>query len=257
MSIDRLFNIREKTALVTGGGQGIGRSVALALAGQGADIVLNYRSNRQLAEKTATEISALGAKVLLWEYDLISETLKADFESFRAAHGFRIDILVLNASIQIRKRWDEVTLSEFNDQMHVNVRASLELIQCCVPHMEEQHWGRIVTLGSVQQSRPSKMMIVYAASKSAQLNMVRNLAWQLGDKGITINNLAPGVIGTIRNEAVLADPVFKQKIEKNIPVGYIGEPDDLAGAALLLCSDAGRYITGADLKVDGGMSLPE
>ncbi len=150
-----------------------------------------------------------------------------------------------------------MTLSEFNAQMNVNVRASLELIQCCVPHMESKGWGRIVTLGSVQQNRPSKQMIVYAASKAAQLSMVKNLAWQLGNKGITINNLAPGVIGTVRNEEVLSNEVFKTKIVKNIPLGYIGEPDDLASMALLLCSDAGRYISGADIFVDGGMSLPE
>ena len=171
--------------------------------------------------------------------------------------GFQIDILVLNASIQIRKPWNEVTIEEFDAQMRVNVRASLELIQCCVPHMEAAHWGRIVTLGSVQQARPSKQMIVYAASKAAQMNIVTNLAWLLGSKGITVNNLAPGVIGTVRNQEVLANPTFKTNIEKHIPVGYIGEPNDLASMALLLCNDAGRYISGADIFVDGGMRLPE
>lgn len=257
MGVQHLFNVRGKTALVTGASQGIGRSVALALAEHGANVVINYRSNRALAEQVQAEIQAMGVQAWLWEYDLLSDSITADFNRLREELGFQIDILVLNASIQIRKPWNEVTIEEFDSQMRVNVRASLELIQCCVPHMEAAHWGRIVTLGSVQQARPSKQMIVYAASKAAQMNMVTNLAWLLGSKGITVNNLAPGVIGTVRNQEVLANPTFKTNIEKHIPVGYIGEPNDLASMALLLCSDAGRYISGADIFVDGGMRLPE
>lgn len=257
MGVKHLFDITGKTALITGAGQGIGRSIALALAEHGANVIINYRSNRKLAEATLRDVCKMGVNAWLWEYDLSSETLTADFQLLKEEIPFEVDILVLNASIQIRKKWEEVTLSEFNAQINVNARASLELIQCCVPHMERRGWGRIVTLGSVQQNRPSKQMIVYAASKAAQLNMIKNLAWQLGNKGITINNLAPGVIGTVRNEDVLSDEVFLKKIEKNIPLGYIGEPNDLASMALLLCSDAGRYITGTDILVDGGMSLPE
>lgn len=257
MGVKHLFDITGKTALITGAGQGIGRSIALALAEHGANVVINYRSNHQLAEATLRDVLKMGTKAWLWEYDLLSDTLASDFQLLLQKLGIEVDILVLNASIQIRKKWEDVTLSEFNTQMNVNVRASLELMQCCVPHMESKGWGRIVTLGSVQQNRPSKQMIVYAASKAAQLNMVKNLAWQLGNKGITINNLAPGVIGTVRNEEVLSNEVFKTKIEKNILLGYIGEPDDLASMALLLCSEAGRYISGADILVDGGMSLPE
>ena len=217
MGVKHLFDITGKTALITGAGQGIGRSIALALAEHGANVVINYRSNHQLAEATLRDVLKMGTKAWLWEYDLLSDTLASDFQLLLQKLGIEVDILVLNASIQIRKKWEDVTLSEFNTQMNVNVRASLELMQCCVPHMESKGWGRIVTLGSVQQNRPSKQMIVYAASKAAQLNMVKNLAWQLGNKGITINNLAPGVIGTVRNEEVLSNEVFKTKIEKNIP----------------------------------------
>ena len=257
MGVNHLFNIAGKTALITGAGQGIGRSIALALAEHGANIIINYRSNRQLAEKTLQEVLKFGVRAWLWEYDLLSDTLTSDFLHVKEENKWEIDILVLNASVQIGKKWEDVTLTEFNTQMTVNVRSSLELIQCCVPDMEYKKWGRIVTLGSVQQNRPSKQMIVYAASKAAQLNIVKNLSWQLGYKGITINNLAPGVIETVRNKDVLSNDSFRVEIEKNIPVGYIGEPNDLASMALLLCSDAGRYVSGADIFVDGGMSLPE
>jgi NAD(P)-dependent dehydrogenase (short-subunit alcohol dehydrogenase family) len=249
--------LKGKTALVTGGGQGIGRSICLSLAEQGANVIINYRSNKAKAEQTYSEVLAFGVKSWLWEYDLNAETVTYDCLDFVARISHSVDILVLNASVQIRKEWDKVTLEEFDAQINVNLRASLELIQCCVPDMEKNQWGRILTLGSVQQNRPSKQMIVYAASKSAQTNMVKNLAWLLGNKGITINNIAPGVIRTVRNDEVLSDVTFADNICKKIPVGFIGEPQDIASVALLLCSEAGRYITGADIFVDGGMSLPE
>lgn len=251
------FCLKGKTALVTGSSQGIGRSIALALAEYGANVIVNYRSHDKLAEETKREIEARGVKAWLWKYDLLSDTLTRDFNAFREQEQLNVDILVLNASIQIRKSWDEVTIEDFNLQMTVNVRSSLELIQCCVPHMEAQHWGRIVTLGSVQQYRPNKQMIVYAASKAAQRNMVKSLAILLGGKGITVNNLAPGTIETVRNRNVLADATVRREVEQQIPLGFIGNPDQLAATALLLCSDAGAYITGDDILVDGGMNLPQ
>jgi len=257
MMLNELLCLKGKTALVTGGGQGIGRSICLMLAEQGADVIINYRSNKEKAERTNEDIKRFGVKSWLWEYDLNCKTLKNDFSRFCGTISQSPDILILNASIQIRKDWDKVTSEDFENQINVNLKASLELIQSCVPYMEEKKWGRILTLGSVQQNRPSRQMIVYAASKAAQLNMVKNLAWTLGGKGITINNLAPGVIATSRNEEVLSNDTFKENFCKKIPLGYIGEPQDVAPMALLLCSDAGRYITGTDIFVDGGLSLPE
>ena len=140
-------------------------------------------------------------------------------------------------------------------QMQTNFASSLRLIQLCAPKMKEKGWGRVLTVGSVQQYKPHKDMLVYAASKAAQMNMVQNLAKQLAPFGITVNNLAPGVIATPRNDAALADPDYAPKVLSGIPMGYAGESQDCAGAALLLCSDEGRYITGIDLVVDGGMKL--
>ena len=165
-------------------------------------------------------------------------------------------MLVLNASVQVRNDWENITFDEFDLQMHTNVRASLALIQACVPAMRENRWGRIVTVGSVQQSRPNTAMAVYAATKAAQNNLVMTLCGQLAGDGITINNIAPGAIETIRNEKVLSDPAYRKNIENSIPVGFVGQPCDIAPIVLLLCSDEGRYITGADIPIDGGMSIP-
>lgn len=249
------YDLTGKTALVTGGGQGIGRSIVLALAEAGANVIINYRSNTPLAEETAEWAEKYGNKVWLWPYDLAREEVRENYLAFVAEHQCPADILVANASYQIRKSWDEVTKEDFAQQMNVNVRATLFLIQGAVPYMKEKGWGRILNIGSVQQKRPHPEMCVYAASKMALTNLVSNLAPQLAPWGITVNTLAPGAIGTGRNEAVLANPEYRKATEKKIPLGYVGNPDDCAQLALLLCSEAGRYITGADYYVDGGMSL--
>ena len=121
--------------------------------------------------------------------------------------------------------------------------------------MQKQAWGRIITIGSVQQQKPHKDMLVYAATKSAQENMVRNLAKQLAPAGITVNNVAPGVIETPRNYEALADEEYKKQVMNGIPCGYAGLPTDCSGLVLFLCSEAGRYMTGEDIYIDGGMKL--
>ncbi|MFO7977830.1 MAG: SDR family oxidoreductase, partial [Bacteroidales bacterium] len=250
-----LFNLKGKTALVTGGSQGIGKAISLALAEYGANLVINYRSNKELAEETKKEIINKGAKCWLIECDLSRLDSAKIISRYLNEHEVSPDILVLNASVQYRKAWDEVTPQEFEYQININFRASLFLIQEFFPSMKNNGWGRIVTLGSVQQSRPHPQMIVYAASKMAQLSMVKNLASQIGKYGVTINNLAPGVFPTIRNEEVLQNEKYKAMVEGKIPLGYIGDTADCAATALLLCSDAGKYITGQDIFVDGGMGL--
>ncbi len=165
------------------------------------------------------------------------------------------DIVVANASIQERVAWEEITEEQALRHYQVNVASILSLIQASVPAMRERGWGRILTIGSVQQTVPHPQLAAYAVTKSALLNLVRNLAKQLAPDGITVNNLAPGAIATDRNAEALSDEDYRNLVVSHIPAGRIGEAGDCAGAALLVCSDAGRYITGADLYVDGGMSL--
>ena len=166
-----------------------------------------------------------------------------------------VDILVLNASVQYRTPWDEIGTEEFSNQVQVNMKTTLDAMQLYAKSMKEKRWGRIVTVGSVQQYKPHKDMAVYAATKSAVMSFVRNIGKQLAPYGVTVNNLNPGVIATPRNDKALSDPEYRKKVLDGIPMGYAGEAEDMAGAALLLCSEEGRYITGIDLLVDGGMSL--
>jgi len=251
-----LFNLKGHTALITGSGQGIGRATAVLLAKHGAKVIINWNSNDVKAAVTMEAVKNAGGEYLAWKYDISQASVKTDFESFMKENGLVVDILVLNASVQIRNEWENITPEEFDKQMHTNFRASLQLIQACVPGMRNKGWGRIVTVGSVQQSRPNTAMAVYAATKAAQNNLCMTLCGQLAGSGITINNIAPGAIETVRNEKVLADPAYRKVIEESIPVGFVGCPDDIAPSVLLLCSDEGRYITGADIPIDGGMSIP-
>ena len=157
--------------------------------------------------------------------------------------------------MQYKKPWTEITERDCLDQLTCNFTSSLLLIQAAAPHMKEAGWGRIITVGSVQETKPHPDMLVYSASKAAQTNMMRSLSLQLAPFGITVNNLAPGVIYTDRNVEALSDPAYAAKVRASIPVGFYGEPGDCAGAVSLLCSDEGRYITGQSIYVDGGKSV--
>lgn len=240
-----------KRALVTGSSRGIGSAIAIELAKAGADIVIHYAGNVERAQKIADRIVALGRKVQLLQADLSDPTA---IEGILAEIG-TVDILVLNASVQYRKKWEEITNEEFDTQINCNLRASLKLIQQTVPTMRQNHWGRIVAIGSVQEAKPHPDMLIYSASKAAQTMMVKSLAEQLAKDGITVNSVAPGVIYTDRNREALADEAYAKTVMNSIPVGFYGEKEDCAYIVRLLCSDEGRYITGQSIYVDGGKSL--
>lgn len=243
-----MFDLEGKRALVTGSTQGIGKAAAAMLAKQKATVIVHGSTSLEKCRRAAEEIGG--------RTEIVMEDLSVEGCADRLYEQTGdVDILVLNASVQVRKAWNEITAEEFDRQIHTNLKASLFLIQRYVPHMRAKGWGRIVTVGSVQQYKPHKDMAVYAASKCAQMSLVCNLAGQLAAEGITINNLSPGVIATPRNEDALNDAAYARKVLAGIPMGFAGSAQDCAGAALLLCSEEGRYITGTDLVVDGGMHL--
>lgn len=255
MNIPSLFDLSGRAALVTGSSRGIGRAIALGLAECGAAVAVHGTKSAKALEETLADVRERSPRGVAVTGDLGEPEVPSRIIADATAALGTIDILVLNASIQIRKPWSEVTQAEAEQQMQVNVHASLRMIQAASPAMRAKKWGRILTIGSVQQRRPHPDMVVYAASKSAQENLVRNLAKQLGRDGITVNNLAPGVITTDRNAVALSDEAYAARVRDMIPMRAFGEAGDCVGAALVLCSDAGRYITGQDLYVDGGMGL--
>lgn len=242
-----MFDLTGKKALITGSTQGIGLAVAKCLAEYGAKVYINGANGYEKCENVAKTIP--NSEIAFQDLSV------ADCADKLYNITGDVDILILNASIQYRTAWNEISSEEFDRQMKVNFKSSMELVQKYAGGMQKNKWGRIVTIGSVQQYKPHKDMLVYAATKAAQMSMVQNLAKQFAPYGITVNNIAPGVILTPRNETALADDIYSKQVINGIPCGYVGESKDCAGGVLLLCSEAGRYITGTDLVIDGGMHL--
>ncbi|MBD2703828.1 SDR family oxidoreductase [Spirosoma sp. BT702] len=253
--IKELLNLTGKNALVTGSSQGIGQAIALALAEFGANVLIHNRKGDAEAKDVAKQVRKKGVRSQVVGVDLLQKGA-ADKLYKKAIDAFEsVDILVTNASVQLPVDWDDTTSEEFDRQVNANWKSTLLLMQRFAPDMAERGWGRILTIGSVQEEKPHPAMIVYAGTKAAVANTVRNLALQLADKNVTVNNLSPGVINTPRIDEP-TPPVPKRISDRmNIPVGSAGQPEDVASMALLLCSDAGRYVTGQTIFVDGGMSL--
>ena len=243
--------MNRKTALITGASRGIGRAIAKKLAEDGFRVLIHYVNNAEKAQSLLREIEENGGCGALLQADLcdLSQT-EALCEKLQS-----VDVLVLNASIQVRRAWQEIPMEEAILQLNCNYLSSLRLMQAVVMHMKARNWGRIITIGSVQQAKPHPDMLVYSASKGALENTARSLALQLAPYGITVNNVAPGVIATDRNVQALSDEAYANTVRSSIPCGFYGEPEDCAGIVSLLCSDAGRYINGQDIFVDGGKSI--
>jgi NAD(P)-dependent dehydrogenase (short-subunit alcohol dehydrogenase family) len=249
------FRLTGRTALVTGARREIGRSIALTLAGVGARLAIHHAGSDQEAADAAAvvaEITDAGGQARAFGQDFALDDAGVTLAAAVTAWA-PVDILVLNASIELPETLEEITREHFDRQIAVNLRTTLELFQALLPPMADRGWGRVLTIGSVQQVRPHPRMLVYAGTKAAQLNWAWNLARQLGGQGITVNNLAPGAIRTARNRDQMVTE--EAMLVERIPVGRLGRPDDLAGAALLLCSEAGSYINGVNLYVDGGRSV--
>ena len=240
-----------KTALVTGSSRGIGKAIALRLAKDGYRIIVHGASDSEKLRWTVEEIKEMGGEAKAVIADLCNP--KENDALYDAAKN--CDILVLNASLQYRTPWIEIPSEEITAQLNCNFVSSLKIIQAAVPYMKEQKWGRIITIGSVQETRPHPDMLIYSSSKAAQTAMVKSLALQLAKDGITVNNVAPGVIYTDRNVEALSDTEYAKIVSDSIPAGFYGKPEDCAGIVSLLCSEESRYITGQNIFVDGGKGI--
>lgn len=243
--------ISGRKALVTGSVTGIGRAITEALAQAGASVVAHGLEG---ASGVAQAWRAHGFDACASDADLAQPDGAARLKAHLAGWGTP-DILVINASIEIAETWEQASLDALNRQGMVNIWSSLLLVQAFLPAMVAKGRGRVIAIGSIQESRANAHHIAYAATKAAQTSMMLNLARNVRVPGVTFNVLKPGVIATGRNAAALGDPARHQAILTSTPLGRIGTPADCVGAALLLCSDEGAFINGAELDVDGGYRL--
>ena len=249
------YDLSGRAALITGSTVGIGFAIADALAQAGANIVLNGIEPIEDATASVEALKAHGVDAWYVESDL-SQTGAAQYLFDNATErAGTLDILISNAGIQFETGFQDVSESEMDSQFATNFKASFQLMQLSLPAMRERGWGRVITIGSVQEERYNPGFTVYAALKCAQSHLIRNLAKNFSECGVTFNNIAPGAFDTLRNQEFLANEEMKERMLNLIPEGRIGQPGDCAGIALLLCSEAGSYINGANLFVDGGLRL--
>ena len=248
------MKLESKVAIVTGGSGGIGEAICLRLAKEGAKIVINYRSHPDKARDTKEKVEQAGSQAEIIKADLskveeINNLVAESIDRFG-----KVDILVNSAGLEKRADFWDVTEADYDLVMNVNLKAVFFVTQAVVKHFKEtNNKGRIINISSVHEELPFPHFTSYCASKGGVKMITRNLSVELGPMGITINNVAPGAIATEINHDLLNNPEQLKKVTQNIPLGRMGEPEDVSGIVAFLASDEAKYITGSTFYVDGGL----
>jgi len=244
-----------KVALVTGSSQGIGQSIAERLAAEGADIVVNYHSHPEEADKVKANIEKLGRRAVSIGADLGTVAGAAKLIADGVAGLGQIDLLVNNAGVEKNASFWDVTERDYDLVMNTNLKGPFFVTQAFVKHLQgRKTGGKIINISSVHEDLPFPHFTAYCASKGGLKMMTRNLSIELAPLGITINNIAPGAIETPINTALLNDPEKLKALLSNIPLNRLGQPADVASAVAFLASSESDYITGTTLVIDGGLT---
>ena len=245
--------LKDKVAIVTGGTRGIGRAIALKLADNGANIVINYRNSDKEAEELKAILEGKGVKVLTVKCDISNfEDSKKLMNKCKEVFG-KIDILVNNAGITKDTLIMRMKEEDFDSVIDVNLKGSFNCAKHASAIMLKQRFGKIINMTSVVGIAGNAGQVNYAASKAGVIGLTKSLAKELGSRGITVNAVAPGFINTDMT-ASLSEKV-KEEASKNIPLKRLGDPEDVANLVGFLASDAANYITGQVINVDGGMVM--
>ena len=246
------WDLTGKVALVTGGSKGLGKAMARELASAGADIIISSRNQEELDTALVEILAGTDSR---GETVVADMTVRGDVERLGKVsleRMGRVDVLINNAGYNIPERMDEMTLANWDRTLQLNLTSCVTLARDLTEQMKERHWGRIVYISSIMALSGKIGRGSYAATKAALIGLTRAQALELGPHGITVNCIAPGPILTDMPQALLSPEELKS-FEDSTALERWGQPADLGGPALLLATDAGAFITGTTLVVDGGV----
>ncbi len=240
-----------KVALITGASKGLGKAMALALAEGGAKIALVSRDRKLLAE-VRMAIHALGSDAEVFPADVSDEAQVLALEKAVVARFGKLQILINNAGINLRKPITEFTLEEWNRIQTPNVTSAFLMCRSFVPHLKGQGYGRIINMTSMMSHVSLPGRTAYSTSKAALLGFTKALALELAPEGITVNGISPGPCSTEINKPLMENVELTQFFLSRIPAGRWGRPEEIGQLAVFLCSAAAGFITGTDIVIDGG-----
>jgi NAD(P)-dependent dehydrogenase (short-subunit alcohol dehydrogenase family) len=249
-------HLTDKRVMVTGAERGIGRALAVGLAREGADVVIVYYQALDLAQGVVEEIEALGRRAIAIQAD-VSISHQVTSAVARACDAFGgLDVLVNNAAVLYRQPFLEIPEEDFDRVLAVNARGTFLVSQTVARRMVEAGTGgTIINISSISATRAAPGLVHYQASKAAITMLTKGMALELAGHGIRVNAVAPALTITDLNRDLMADPEIRAERVAAVPLGRPGEPQDHVGAVVYLASDASRWVTGATITVDGGVTV--
>lgn len=244
-----------KVAVVTGSSRGIGREIALAMAREGADIVINYSRSKTGADESARQVKALGKKALAVKADVTDRPQVEDMMKQAVEEFGHMDILVNNAGGFPIKPFPSVTDSEWAHVIKLDLTSVFLCSQVAFSHMRTQRSGSIINISSVSGLVGAVGMVPYSAAKGGVMGLTKALAREVASSGLTVNAIAPGIIETETTLDVFPEGALKAYVTYQVPLGRLGRAEDVVGLTVFLASDEARYITGQVYAVDGGFTM--